>query len=328
MNVIRKLRNSFLGVSDLEAIFSKRGFYYGIATTQRHLESVGTRFLKGYRLALELSDVDELSAALNREKKEFVGFAYEGAAMGKTILDILSIGRNDRLQKLIKNKEGNKHIYILHVGAGWGYARFPIDIEKKIESFHPAFRWLIIDGYGFHQAFFKTKKYVYEKRTPKKLKKEFSKHVFYQGVGRCLWFITCAEPHRILNEINGFDQKYQVDLWSGVGLAATYAGGVNKEVLEELKLLSGPYLPHLIQGSAFAATARQRAENTVPYNEMACKIITGISVEEAAAATDRCLAQVPPELSSEQQYYLWQKLIRFTICKDEMHETLCETTSA
>jgi hypothetical protein len=287
-----------------------------------HFEMIGKKFLKGYNASLSLKSNDDLCNRLNLEDKEHLGFLYEGASMAKTILDEISIIKKNRLRSLMSHSDGNKHIYMLHVGAGWAFARLPVSIEKKIQRFDPVLRWLIIDGYGFHQAYFKTKKYVDQMQLPGKLKNSYSIKVFYQGVGRCLWFVDCATPERIAQRIIRFPDEFQPDLWSGVGLACTYACGAGETELIQLKKLAGPYLPNFAQGAVFAAKARQRAAIITDDNELACKIICELSVKEAALIADRCLADLPPGLPSEEQYELWRKSIRNSFIKIQEHETI------
>jgi hypothetical protein len=218
--------------------------------------------------------------------------------------------------------EGSKHIYMLYVGAGWAYARLPFSIEKKLKNFDPLLRWLVIDGYGFHQAYFKTKKYVFKKQLPSRLKNSYSLKVFYQGVGRCLWFIECATPELIAKRIAGFPDSYQPELWAGVGLACAYAGGATEKDIKYLKELSSPHTLHLAQGTVFAATAREKANIVSGENELVCQLICALSVKEASLLADRCLAQVPCELSSANKYEWWREAIRKSLTKVTRHETV------
>ena len=73
------------------------------------------------------------------------------------------------------------------------------------------------------------------------------------------------------------------DLWSGVGLACAYAGGVAGEADRGLERDGRVRIdPQLAQGVAFAAKARQRAGNPAPHTDLACRIVCGMSAEEAA----------------------------------------------
>jgi hypothetical protein len=85
-------------------------------------------------------------------------------------------------------------------------------------------------------------------------------------------------PHktRLTHHRSAFPQSRQADLWSGVGLACAYAGGVDRRRLEFLREAAGPYLAQAAQGAAFAAKARARAGNPAHQTDLACGVFCGI----------------------------------------------------
>ena len=182
-------------------------------------------------------------------------------------------------------------------------------LESKNSQFpDPLIGWLALDGYGFHQGYFYWRKYIEEIAIPKGLS-GYSLRVFDQGLGRSLWFVCGADVKRITEVIKNFPSNRQADLWSGIGLACTYAGGVGEETIQALVTSAGSYLPQLAQGSAFAAKARQRAGNLNSHTEMACQIIWGISAEEAAEITDRSLEDLPNN-GQLPTYEIWRQRIQ------------------
>ena len=128
-------------------------------------------------------------------------------------------------------------------------------------------------------------------------------------MGRCLWFIEGCDVLRIPMAIEAFPEKRRGDLWSGVGLAATYAGEVGEVELRSLLASAGPFQPHLAQGSAFAAKARQRAENLIPYTELACQILCEASAPQAAQVTDASLENLP-NTGLEPAFEIWRRRIQ------------------
>jgi hypothetical protein len=96
-------------------------------------------------------------------------------------------------------------------------------------------------------------------------------------------------------------------LWSGLGLAAAYAGIVPEASLLKLREKSGSYWPQLAQGAAFAAKARQRAGNLTAYTELAAKTLCGLCAGEAARLTDAALENLP---SAERAYEIWRRRIQ------------------
>ena len=302
------------------AKIDERGFSCSDPKIQDHLERIGAIFLLGFNHTLISQDAGYLINKFRTTSSDYLGFAYEGVGMGLALLENLPFNNQDRLRDFIETS-GEKHRYMLHVGAGWALAKLPLNLEKAIKKYDSLLRWLVVDGYGFHQAYFKTNKYVYQTVLPANLS-PFAKHVFYQGVGRCLWFVEGAQPSRIFWRINIFPEEYHSDLWAGVGLASTYAGGVGKEAITELIKLSKAYTLELAQGSCFAAKAREYAGNPTSHTEMACQLICGLSTADAARVTDECSLDLPLN-NSEIAYALWQSKIR-NVVKEYSHKSLVE----
>jgi len=179
---------------------------------------------------------------------------------------------------------------MVHVGAGWALARLRRGRFGSL-PLDPLLRWLALDGYGFHDAFFHHDRVVRSQRVPRPIRRldPAAGRVFDQGVGRALWFVDTADPARVARSAGSFEERRRADVWSGVGLAAAYAGGLEPDGLEHLASLAGPFRSQLAQGVAFAATARLRAGNLVPHTESACSIVCGVGAAGAAAVTERAL---------------------------------------
>src|SRR6185436_14746696 len=112
------------------------------------------------------------------------------------------------------------------------------------------------------------------------------RRAFDQGLGRSLWFVSGANVDRARAWIEAFAPTRRRDLWSGVGLAATYAGGLDRAGLEALRSAAPDYRAELAQGAAFAAEARRRAGNLVAHTETACAVLCDLSAEGAARITE------------------------------------------
>ncbi|HLZ55506.1 MAG TPA: DUF1702 family protein [Ktedonosporobacter sp.] len=308
-NWSRRLRRSLFGIPLEETTFAKRGFLAGEIGAQQRLEQIGTIFVQGYHAALEEDHFEVLTPALQSIDSELQGFAFEGAAMGLALLDyVLPIKR--RLTAFMQGP-GAEHIYMVHVGAGWTLGRIPRNARKFRQQFDPLLNWLVLDGYGFHQGFFAWNRFIGEQVQPAHLR-GYELRAFDQGLGRSLWFVKGADAHQVSSTIETFPSARRGDLWSGVGLACTYAGGVERDVIEELYYDAGAYRSHLAQGSAFAAKARQRAGNPTASTDLACKVLTGCSSAEAARICDECLKDLSLE---EQSYEHWRLRIRMRLAE-------------
>lgn len=303
-----------LGISPRETTFARRGFRCDSAAVRERLEQVGRCFLAGYLRGLETPRCDALAVRLEAEvERDFRGFAYEGAAMAYALLDILTPWRRHRLRDLLEGP-GDAHVYVVHVGAGWALARLPVRVDPALARLHPVFRWLALDGFGFHQGYFHWPEAVVRQRVPRRVR-GYARRAFDQGLGRSLWFVEGADPGRIAAAIAAFPTDRHGDLWSGVGLACCYAGGVDRGAVEELSRAAGDFRPHLGQGAAFAAKARLRAGIVTADSALACAVLCGgATVEAAAAATDEALlamqAGFRPAAAGLPDFEHWRRAIQ------------------
>jgi len=223
------------------------------------------------------------------------------------LLDRLTPWNRSRVAKFLMGP-GDPHAYMIHVGAGWVLARMPGSVEKFIARFDPLLRWLIVDGYGFHEAFFHWPRYLGGAPVPDRLH-GYALRAFDQGFGRCLWFVEGTDARRIAQTIAGFPPERRGDLWSGVGLASVYAGEVGETELQLLRDSARPFIPQLAQGVAFAAKARQRAGNLKPYHDLACGVLCQLSAAEAAQVSDDALENLPSD-GAQPAYEIWRQRIQ------------------
>src|SRR5882762_2527868 len=115
--------NKFLRINGREVTVARRGFSSAKPQVRDRLEHVGIIFLVGYHAALQENELEALIVSLERVELEHRGFAYEGAAMALALRDAVTLGSN-RLTEFMEGA-AKRHIYMLHVGAGWACARLP-----------------------------------------------------------------------------------------------------------------------------------------------------------------------------------------------------------
>jgi enediyne biosynthesis protein E3 len=315
-----RLNRVLFGISPEEATFARRGFEQATPEKRTHLEQIGRTFISGYLTALDTRDVESLADRLNQTPAQFRGFVFEGAAMGLALTD--HVWPLSRRFRQFLNGPAASHCYMLHVGYGWAVARLPWlrrNIERARRNQDPYLGWLILDGYGFHEGYFHWRSAVMEMRRPRTLS-GYAARAFDQGLGRSLWFFNGADVGRVNACIGRFAVERRADLWSGIGLAATYAGGVREEELRPLFEIADEYRGHLAQGAAFAAKARQFAGIATPHTDAACRILCGMPSSEAASITDTAFAAVHPGSRSEEPYETWRSQIR---AQFENHHKIC-----
>jgi hypothetical protein len=302
-----KLRRRVFGISEKMIDFKRRGFRTAPGAIHRRLEDACGSFVAGYHSALESGSARELEASLAQVEAERRGFAFEGAAMGLALLEIISPWHPNRIQSFLAGP-GDAHTYMIHVGVGWVWARFPFGYRGRYMKLDPLLGWLAFDGWGFHEGFFHWPMYVAGQPAPRKLI-GYERRAFDQGLGRSFWFVNGGDIEVIAQTIANFSSHRRSDLWSGIGLAATYAGMINESSLLELRVKSGPFSPQLAQGAAFAAKARQRAGNLTDYTNLATGIFCGTSALDAARLCDQTVENLPGD-ADWPAFEIWRQRIQ------------------
>jgi hypothetical protein len=277
-----------------ETTLAVRGFHEKSPETRELLETVGGTFLAGYGAAAQARRPADAEPDLLALPPRFRGFGYEGAAMAFAVLDGLTVtGRGRRLVDFLAG-QAKDHVYLAYIGAGWALARLPRlrwpSVSSSVDD--PLLRWLLLDGYGFHQAYFHTDKYVHGRYRDDDFAwpgtdGDYPNHAIDQGIGRALWFVGGADVDMVTGLADRFPESRRPTLYSGIGLAATYAGGACEGELIALRERAGDYQAAIAQGSAFAAEARVRAGLVTPETAVATEVFCGVPPKVAADITNR-----------------------------------------
>jgi hypothetical protein len=302
--LLAALRRKFLTPPLEDALFSTRGFHTHDEAARDRLEMSGRQAIVGFGFAMESADTAETVTRLETLEQEFRGFAYEGAAMALALRDALHPGRHGRRNEdFLGSGRGAAHIYMAYLGIGFTVARLPRflwsralpDVSRLPD--HPSLSWFIWDGYGFHQAYFHPKKWIHRQHVGRRYPWQvaYVNRAIDHGIGRALWFYDGADVDSVTDSVNAFPETRRADLWSGVGLAATYAGGIDEEGLKLLKKSSGPYAAEVALGAVLAVKARWLADTVTPHTELASSVLSGISVDEGAQLTIDAAVDLPPD---------------------------------
>jgi enediyne biosynthesis protein E3 len=294
-----------------EVKFERRGFWSPDGVRQENLEKVGTKFLEGFEYGMLGRSIPEIESSLETIEAAFRGFAYEGCSMALAVRDGVAPFNGHWVRDLLASR-GDAHIYMAYVGVGWAMARLPKMRWRAIAPRDELLRWLAMDGYGFHQAYFHTREYVaeqYQAPVPG-WPSPYANRAVDQGIGRALWFASGSDVTRVADTIARFAPARRGDLWSGAGLASVYAGGVDAGELADLVRLAGEHRSHAAQGAVFAASARLRADLVTPGTELGVKVHCGMKVQEASALADDARMDLPDSTGQMPAYEAWRERIR------------------
>lgn len=302
-----KVRRKLFGLSEHEALFERRGFPANTKMVT-YLEGLGATFIRGYNAGLEAPSQSHLAKTLDNTDSERVGFAWEGASMALALMDILTPWNRNRLNKFL-NGPGERHVYMVHIGAGWALARLGRAVEPFLNRCDPLYRWLVMDGYGFHQGYFQWRQYI-EQHQPEAKLDGYATRAFDQGLGRAMWFVGGADLEMVTATAMSFPEERHSDLFSGIGLAAAYAGKPSVVELQKWLELPPEYLRSIRQGVAFAAKARLRAGNPAAHTDAVCFQLCGLTAREAAACTDTAMQDLPEDTDATPAYEVWRQRLQ------------------
>jgi hypothetical protein len=314
--VLGSLRRFVLAPSLAEVTSGRRGFPVEPADTG--LEAIPQSVICGFEWGIEARDQWELERRLEFVTPELRGFAYEGATMACTILDAMRGGRGHRARDLLLGP-GQPHIFLAYIGIGFAMARLPRMLWKKAvpdltgSAYYPTMSWLAVDGYGFDRAYFDTKRWVDRQQVPSPYSWEGSPDYFQravdQGIGRALWFICGGRPPHVSAAVRRFAEHRQADLWSGVGLAATFAGGCEPADLAALRHEAGECRPELAQGVVFAVKARAHSGFVPAQTAAAAGALADVTVAGAVDLADGAAVE-PGTTGPVPAYEQWRRNVR------------------
>ena len=317
--VFGAFRKNALAPSLDDVTFARRGFPARPTPEARNLESIPQHVILGFEFGIEFGDRPDSLQRLDMVEREFRGFAYEGATMAFTLLDVMPGRRTDRTKKFLDGHAA-PHLFLAYIGIGFAMSHLPRVLWSKVlpelrdERYHPTVSWLAVDGYGFDKAYFHTKKWIDEQSAPKPYPwqgmPDYFARAFDQGVGRALWFMQGADVAGVTEAVNAFAAHRHADLWSGVGLAAAYAGSGDAEALKTLRELSGRYHPEVAQGAVFAAKARAQADLVVPHTEISTQVLCDMTVEEAEGLTDEASSNFGKSARDVPNYEIWRNRVQ------------------
>lgn len=296
-----------LSLAPDQASFQARGFASADPQRQLALETIGQTFIRGYNAALLAPDAQAVLSFTNGVSPTERGFAAEGAAMGAAIADAVSF-RKSLLPACLKAFAAD-FAYLAHVGAGWSLARVPWRRRRILAELDPLLRWLAFDGLGFHDTYFHHRRILAGWRRERA---GYAAHAYDQGVGRALWFVAGGSVPAAIKLLSTLPELRHRDIWSGLGLAMTYAGPVTADDLAAACEAAGPNRPQFAQGVAFACEARALARHVPAHTDFAARAVWGVSAEDLSCLVREARDRLPRAEGEVPRYEIWRTAVAAT----------------
>jgi hypothetical protein len=190
-----------------------------------------------------------------------------------------------------------------------GLGLFRWSPKRMMNSLDNILRWFVLDGYGFIYGLLRPKAVTVGRRRPREFK-GVTARAFDVGIGRTFWFYECAEPTRVVDRINTFDEERRGDLWTGLGTACTHACGVSSPEIESLIEGAGPYAADLACGAALTAYIRREAGNIEDHVEMGVNALWGVRTVDVAETFSQSMALARKAASPEEAYLCFRGSLR------------------
>lgn len=241
----------------------------GSSIAERNLEAVQDTFQKGFDFASAEPAGHSLKQKLDTLNEQYLSIAYEGASMA---IALQCLGRGGNLQPWFSffNASALPHAIQYHIGLGWALAQQQIELSPFLPKLSTVERFRALDGYGYYEAIFRTRRSVHGLQHPEGMDwADLS--AYYQGLGRGIWYLNAGEIEIARAMIDKFPAQLRADLWRGIGIACSYAGGCDEAELEKISALSGVYSPNLAAGAVMVAICRDSAGFMFDDTNLACQ---------------------------------------------------------
>ncbi|MBR1031472.1 DUF1702 family protein [Bradyrhizobium liaoningense] len=294
----------FLSLSADQATFQVRGFAAADPSSQSALEVIGQTFIGGYNSAILSRDIRDVLQHVSRIPALERGYAAEGAAMGAAVADALSF-RATLLSSCIETFEAD-FAYLAHVGAGWSLARVPWRRRRILAELDPLLRWLAFDGLGFHDTYF-FHRHILDGWRRERL--GYAARAYDQGVGRALWFVAGGSVSTAIKLASVLPESRHGDIWSGLGLAMTYAGSATADEIAAASEAANQHQTQFAQGVAFACEARVLARHIPDHTDLAARAVWGNGAEELSTLVRKARDGLPVAEGDLPRYELWRRAV-------------------
>ncbi|MES2763367.1 MAG: DUF1702 family protein [Bacteroidota bacterium] len=276
------------------------------------VEKIKGIFQSAKELASTEKDLTILIKQLDTTEHEYCSIAYEGASMGIALNDL---EKHDTLSdwRLFNDKAG-MHAAQTHAGLGWAIAQLNKPVSTLLKTLSPLLRFRVLDGWGYYDGIFRQRTSIKAQKISENIE-AWMLSAYDQGIGRSIWYACKGDVNKVQEMISAFPMERRQSMWVGIGVACSYVGGCDENLLRSLPVVAGHYQDQLAIGTVLAARARAQAHDITDDVELACHIWCHRSAKEAM------LLSVKAEPASYENvndcYALWLSQIQQALTSTE-----------
>ena len=265
------VRSEILSALPLKVDYAQWCDPYSPAKSRAHFKLLLDTFYESMLRYVDSGDFSALESQVNNDHTVYAPYVIEGAGMA---FGILFHARNTTVGALDSsyfNMPNINRLFSFGIGMSIGFLGLPFE---KCYGYAERLSFRAIkDGYGFYSGI--------------KLRHRLLEHGadlinggpsdfgLWSGYGRSLWFATSSNPEKLFNIVQDLPQRSRGAMWRGVGLAATFTGGVELDLISRLSDLCKEHSRHLAHGAQYGVYLRGKAHRNYPYiqesKEILCK---------------------------------------------------------
>ncbi|MES2622311.1 MAG: DUF1702 family protein [Bacteroidota bacterium] len=247
-------------------------------TVQEKIQTIQHIFRQVQEGYIETTSVTELVQQAEKHEPEFRSIAYEATSFCLALSDFKNHNQPESWFQFLQLS--SPHATQIHVGLGWAMAQLQLNPLIILDKLTPMMRYRVLDGYGYYEGIFRKRKSILSQQKPE-LNDRVGSSAYDQGLGRSLWYLYNGSIAEVKNLIAKFPAMRQADLWRGMGIAVTYAGGAKEVTLKFIFDESDEYKKQLAAGAIMALVSRHFAAFITDDAVAACNIWCGKSRDEA-----------------------------------------------
>ena len=188
---------------------------------------------------------------------EYISVAFEGCSMA---IALKSLKNRDSLidWHLFISTKGHNYLSQMHVGLGWALAELKLPVLQYLISIDPKWQLRVLDGFGYYCGLFRRREAIRTMSYPLEIPEDLYAG-YNQGIGRILYYLAQGDVERLSRNIELFPDDRHADIWRGIGIAATFIGGLDESAINEMMKSAGDFEKQLLVGVALATNSLKKA---------------------------------------------------------------------
>lgn len=275
------------------------------------IDRIKSIFLDTQLFYAKQNNIDALLEYLEIIEPEFRSIGYESASMAIALKEIENFPLTQQIFPQ-KNKTAGWHLFSegpalkheaqVYIGLGWAVAKLNLPFLQVVQHLEPRLHYRVADGCGYYDGSFRQRQTILSQQVPLYLPAS-ALPIYYQGVGRSLWYSSNADIDKVRSKIESFPPDRHGDLWRGIGIAVAYVGGCDDHTLKAIFEYAGEHQVQLACGAALAAKSRMKANTMTTDTDRCSRLWYKFAAVEANMFS---VAPVDPAtIGNEAVYFNW-----------------------